>query len=297
MTRVGFAGLGRMGTPMARNVMRAGFELTVYNRTPERAEPLAREGARVAATPSELARSADVLVTMVADAEAAYAVLLSPDGALAALEPGSVAIEMSTVGPQAARRLAAAAVERGVDLLDAPVSGSVTVAEGAQLTAMVGGARDAFERARPVLKAMTKAQFYLGPSGAGATMKLALNSVVALTSEAIAEALVLAERAGVAREDAYDVLAASAVASPFVEYKRSAFLDPGHGSVAFTTTLMRKDLVLVLALADDLGVPMPATVAASEVLDAARRAGLGDEDFARVADVLRMPNDSAGGAR
>jgi 3-hydroxyisobutyrate dehydrogenase-like beta-hydroxyacid dehydrogenase len=291
MTRIGFAGLGRMGKPMARNVLRAGFELTVYNRTRQCAEPLEREGAAVAETPAALGRGADVLVTMVADAGAAEAVLLGDDGALASLAPGSIIIEMSTIGPHAARLLAAAAAGKGVDLLDAPVSGSVSVAEAAQLTTIVGGQRDAFKRARPVLEAMTKAQFYLGPSGAGAAMKLALNSAVALANEAIAEALALAEGAGIPREDAYEVLRASVVASPFLEYKRAAFIEPGQTPVAFTTAQMRKDLTLALDFAEERGVRMPATRTVAEVFDIAGRAGFGEADFARVADVLRSLDD------
>jgi len=293
MTRVGFAGLGRMGTPMARNLLRAGFELTVYNRTRERAEPLEREGARVAESPAALGRDADLLVTMVADAAAAEAVILGADGALASLAPGAIVLEMSTIGPHAARRLAAAAAEEGVELLDAPVSGSVAFAETAQLTTIVGGGRAAFERARPVLQAMTKAQLYLGPSGAGAAMKLALNSAVALSNEAIAEALALAESAGIPRADAYDVLRTSVVGSPFVEYKRAAFVAPGDTPVAFTTAQMRKDLTLALEFAEERGARMPATGTVAEVLDLANRSGLGDADLARVADVLRSA-DSKG---
>ena len=152
---------------------------------------------------------------------------------------------------------------------------------------MVGGDPGAFDRARPVLAAMTKAQFYLGGSGAGATMKLAVNSIIALTNEAIAEALVLAESSGVSRADAYEVLAASAIASPFVQYKHAAFLDPDSAPVGFTTTLMQKDLALALALARDRDVPMPATAAANEVLTLARRLGYGEGDLVRVADALR----------
>jgi 3-hydroxyisobutyrate dehydrogenase-like beta-hydroxyacid dehydrogenase len=289
MTRVAFAGLGRMGAPMARNVLRAGHELTVYNRTRERAEPLEREGAHVVESPAALGPSAEVLVTMLADAGAVEAVLLGPHGALASLSAGATVVEMSTIGPHAARRFASAAAERGVDLVDAPVSGSVTLAEAAQLTTIVGGRRPAFERALPVLQAMTKAQLYLGASGAGAAMKLALNSVVALTNEAIAEALVFAERAGIALEDAYDALRSSAVASPFLEYKREAFVRPGETPVFFTAALMRKDLQLALDFAEERGVRMPATGTAADVLDLACRAGLGDADFARVADVLRSP--------
>ena len=194
---------------------------------------------------------------------------------------------MSTIGPTAVEELAAAASARAVSFLDAPVSGSVTLAETAQLMTMVGGPLDAFDQARPVLAAMTAVQVHLGRSGSGATMKLAYNAMIALTNEAIAEALVLTERAGIAPADAYSVLSSGALASPFVDYKRAAFLDPDRQTVAFTTALMQKDLTLALELAQALDVPLPATAAANEVLSLARRLGYGDDDIARVADTLR----------
>lgn len=295
MTAVAFAGMGRMGTPMARNILRAGHDLRVWNRSPERCAPLVAEGAGLAATPADLARGADVLVTMLADGPAVEAVLLGPHGALAQLAPGAIAIEMSTVGPVAARALAQAAAARRVELLDAPVSGSIALAESAQLTTMVGGDAAAFERARPVLAAMTKAQFHLGASGAGATMKLAVNAIIALTNEAISEGLVLAERSGVERETAYAVLAASAVASPFLVYKQAAFLDPDAAPVGFTTALMQKDLELVLELAREVGLSMPGTLAANEMLTVARRLGYGEGDLVRVADTLRRNPSLNGG--
>lgn len=287
MTRVAFAGMGRMGAPMARNVLGAGFPLRVWNRTPAATAPLVEAGAEQATDPRALAADADVLVTMLADAAAAEAVLLGEDGALPALSPGTVVLEMSTIGPHSVRRLAEAAALRGVDVLDAPVSGSVTMAEAATLTAMVGGDADALERARPVLEAMTARQLHVGPSGAGATMKLAVNSVIALTNQAVSEALVLAEAAGIPREVAYDVLGSSAVASPFVQYKREAFLDPDAAPVAFTTAMLQKDVSLALALARDVQVPLPAVGAVNELLTLARALGWGDDDLVRVADTLR----------
>lgn len=287
MTRVAFAGMGRMGAPMARNVLGAGFPLRVWNRTPAAAAPLVEAGAEQATEPRALAADADVLVTMLADAAAAEAVLLGDGGALSALSPGAVVLEMSTIGPHAVRRLAEAAALRGVDLLDAPVSGSVTMAEAATLTAMVGGDPDVLERARPVLEAMTARQLHVGPSGAGATMKLAVNSVIALTNQAVSEALVLAEAAGIPRDVAYDVLGSSAVASPFVQYKREAFLDPDAAPVAFTTAMLQKDVSLALSLARDVQVPLPAVGAVNELLTLARALGWGDDDLVRVADALR----------
>jgi 3-hydroxyisobutyrate dehydrogenase-like beta-hydroxyacid dehydrogenase len=283
---VGFAGLGRMGLPMARSILAAGFPLIVWNRSPERCEPLRAEGARVATDLVELARAADVVVTMVADGDAARAVLVD-GGVLDALKPGAIVLEMSTIGPTAATALAREAAQREVLLLDAPVSGSVALAESGQLFVMVGGDAAGYERARPVLDAMTKGHTLLGGSGAGAAMKLAVNGAIAVTNEAIAEALVVAERYGIEREAAYDVLASGALASPFVQYKRESFLDPETAPVGFTVELLRKDLVLALALAAELKVPVPAVEAAKRIVDEAGRAKLGDADLSRVAEVLR----------
>lgn len=287
MSAIAFIGLGRMGLPMARRVLAAGHSLVVYNRMPGRATPLVAEGAVERDTPRAAARGAEFVITMVSDAAAAEAVYLGADGALADLEPGAVALDMSTIGPAAARRLAAAATERGIGFLDAPVSGSTATAAAGQLTAMVGGPAETLERARPVLSAMTKAQYHLGPAGAGAAMKLALNTVIALTNQAIAECLVLAEAAGIAPATAYEVLANSAVASPFVAYKRAAFLAPESTPAAFTTDLMRKDLALALDLAREVRVQVPATRATADALALASRQGLGDADMASIASALR----------
>jgi 3-hydroxyisobutyrate dehydrogenase-like beta-hydroxyacid dehydrogenase len=284
---VGFVGLGRMGRPMARNLLKAGLPVSVWARTPGASAPLAQDGAQVAADRLELARGSDVVVTMVSDAAALEDVLLGEDGVLAGLAPGAVVVDMSTIGPVAARSFADEAAARSVSFLDAPVSGSVGLAEQATLLTMVGGDRDTFERLQPVLAAMTKAQFYLGPSGSGAAMKLALNGVVAVTNQAVAECLVFAERAGVDVEAAYDVLANGAVASPYVLYKRKAFLEPGAEPVFFTTDLMRKDLGLAVRLAEGLGVRLPAVEATDRVLERASDAGLGEADFARVIEVIR----------
>ena len=279
---VAFLGIGRMGLPMAGNVLRAGLPLTVYNRSPERCASLVGAGAVLAKDPAEAARGADVLITMVADAAAAESLLLGPGGALAAMRPGAIAIDMSTIGPGPAIAIAAAAHEVGVEFLDAPVSGSVTTAEAAQLATVVGGSEDALRRALPVLETMTKAQFHAGSSGAGAAMKLALNLVVALTNEAIAECLTLSAAAGVDHERAYEILEASALASPFVKYKRQAFLDDGAGAPAFTIDLMEKDLALALALAAAHGVDLPGTAAAAAVLRDAQAGGYGGRDIAAV---------------
>jgi 3-hydroxyisobutyrate dehydrogenase-like beta-hydroxyacid dehydrogenase len=285
--RVGFIGMGRMGQRMARNVLRSGFPLTVYNRTPERSAPLEAEGAAVAASPARVAAVSDVVIMMLADGPAVLSVALGPDGALAGMAPGSVLIDMGTSGPAAVRELVAAAGERGVEVLDAPVSGATALAEAAQLSTMVGGDRATFERVRPVLAAMTRSQSYLGPSGAGATMKLVVNSVVIATNHAIAEALVLAERRGVARAIAYDALLDSVAASPYMRYKRGHFLDRESQPVATTVAIVQKDLDLALGMAREVGVPLPVVATVAELLTAARGSGHGESDLVAVADVLR----------
>jgi len=284
---VGFAGLGRMGRAMARRILEAGFPLVVWNRTPERVEPLASSGARIAESPRALAEAAEIVITMVSDADALGAVLHGEQGALAGVSSSSILVDMSTIGPQAAIGFAAEVAERGARWIDAPVSGSTAAAEKGELTLMLGGERDAVERAEPVLASLSRARFHLGPAGAGAAMKLAVNAVVAVLNEAIAESLVLAERAGIASEDAYDVFSGGAVAAPFVLYKRDAFLHPDETPVAFTVELMRKDLRLVLDLAAELGVEMAAVRAADEILGRAGESGMDDGDFSSVAQVLR----------
>jgi 3-hydroxyisobutyrate dehydrogenase/2-hydroxy-3-oxopropionate reductase len=272
---------------MALNVLRSGAELRVWNRTAERCAPLVAAGATAAATPAELADGVDVLVTMLFGAASVEEVLFEPHGAFETLARGAIVLEMSTIGPTAASALAARALDHGVQLLDSPVSGSTPAAEAAALTAMIGGDHAAFERARPVLATMTKEQHYLGPSGAGAAMKVALNTIVAVTNEIIAEALLLAEAAGIDAETAYDVFASSAIASPFVHFKRGAFLHPESEPVYFTTEAMQKDVSLALELAREHGLEMPAAAVSNEILSLARRRGHSEADIARVLDTLR----------
>jgi 3-hydroxyisobutyrate dehydrogenase/2-hydroxy-3-oxopropionate reductase len=276
-----------MGTPMARRVLAAGFPLTVWNRSPERLVPLTSIGASAAETPKALAEAAEVVITMVVDADALGAVLRDDLGVLAGLREDSIVIDMSTIGPTAATELAGAVGERGAHWIDAPVSGSTALAEKGELTLLMGGERRAIERAEPVLAALSHKRFHLGGAGAGAAMKLAVNAVVAVLNEAIAEGLVLAERAGIPRESAYDVFAGGAAAAPYVLYKRDAFLRPDETPVAFTVDLMRKDLRLVFELAERLGVDLAAVRAADEILERACVLGLEDGDFSSVAQVIR----------
>ena len=285
---VGFIGTGRMGSALATAVAGKGGHVVLYNRTPDRARLLAdRLGGRVASTPADLAADVDVLITMVADDEAVRSVYRSPGGALGGLSARTVAVDMSTVLPDTIRGLEAEIRATGAGVLDAPVSGSVTLAEAGTLTLMVGGEAGDLERARPVLEAVGRRIFHLGPLGAGATVKLAVNTVVFGLGAAIAEALVLAEGAGVDRATAYEVFANSTFASPFVDYKRGSYVDPDGTPPQFSIDLARKDLGLILELAGRVGLSMPQASVNEEVLGAAARDLGGQRDFALVAEHLR----------
>jgi 3-hydroxyisobutyrate dehydrogenase-like beta-hydroxyacid dehydrogenase len=304
MTRIGFLGLGRMGTPIARNLATAGFPVTLWNRTRAAADALAADigtgnGAvvGVAGTAAEAAAAADVLISMVADDAAAEAVYLGEAGIVAGLAAGTVVVDMSTVAPATSVRLAEAVGRRGGGFVDAPVSGSTAAAESRKLIVMAGGEQAAVARVRPVLEAVAATVYHLGPVGAGAAMKLAVNSIVYGLTEALAEGLVLAERAGIDRLAAYEVIANSAVAAPVVHYRRAAFERPGEGPVSFRLALGVKDLRLITELAGRVGAPVPQAAINLELLDAAARDGFADADLAGVAEWLRrreQPTTSPG---
>jgi 3-hydroxyisobutyrate dehydrogenase-like beta-hydroxyacid dehydrogenase len=285
--KVAFVGIGRMGLPMAGNVLRGGHDLTVFNRTASRCDPLRDEGAAVATTPAEAVRGAEVLVTMLADPAAVEDLLEGEDGVLSNAPENLVWLEMSTIGPTAARRFADRAADAGVEMLDAPVSGSIAVAEAAALVSMVGGNEAGLKLARPVLETMTEKHFHLGSSGAGAAMKLGLNVMIAAHTVAISEALVMAEDAGIDRVAAYEVIAAGVVGSPFVDYKRDAFIDPDGTPPAFALDLMRKDLRLALQQGEMAGAPLFGTTASAEAMTVAAGLEGGEADLVKVADALR----------
>lgn len=288
MTTVGLLGTGRMGSSMAHALATAGFEVVCWNRTPDAAAALAAElGGRSMASPAEVAQAADVCVSMLADGSAVAAVYGGADGLVAGARPGNVLVDSSTVPPSAIRRFEAETRRAGAGILDAPVSGSVSLARSGALTIMVGGEPADVELARPVLNALASTIFHLGPLGTGAAMKLAVNTVIFGVNQALAEALVLAEAAGIDRTAAYDVLAASAVRSPYMDYKRAAFLEPETAPVAFALDLAAKDLRLITAFATELGLAMPQTAANLAFIDAASAGGRGDRDFSKVADHLR----------
>ena len=288
MATVGILGCGRMGSAMARAVRAAGHDLVIWNRTPAAADALAAEGGgRVVGRPADVAGAADVSISMLSDGPAVDAVYGGPDGLVAGARAGTVLVDSSTVPPAVLRGHETAIRARGAGVLDAPVSGSIALAESGKLTLMVGGEEADLERARPVLEAYGATIFHLGPLGTGAAMKLAVNTVIFGLNGALAEGLVLAERAGIPRDRAYDVLSASAVGAPYVGYKRAAFLDPDGSPVAFSVDLAAKDLRLIADLARSLEQDIPQATTNLAVIEAIIAAGGGDLDFSAVASHLR----------
>ena len=287
MRSVAFIGTGRMGAAMVRRIADAGFSVTVYNRTRDKANALASAKVSVADTAREAVIGADVVLVSLADDVAVRAAYEGPDGLIAGLSDGVVVADTSTVAPATPRALEQPVRAAGAVLLDTPVSGSVPTVEQGGLTIMAGGDAAALEQIRPVLEPIAARIVHLGGLGAGATMKLAVNSIVHAFNVALSEALVLAERSGVDREAAYDVIAASAVGAPYVHYKRSAFLDPEGTPVAFALDLVAKDLDLAAALTAEVGAAGTQLAANREVVDAAIKAGLGSADISAVAEYLR----------
>ena len=285
MQRVALLGLGIMGSGMAHNLVRAGFELMVYNRSREKTQPLAEAGAQVATTPREAAQAADVVIGMVADDAASRALWLGDDGALASIQPGAVVIESSTLTTTWVRELAELVQARGCEFLDAPVTGSKPVAESGELGFLVGGEAETLERARPVLEAMGRRISHLGPAGSGATMKLINNLLGGVQIAVLAEGLRLAEQAGLNMEHVLPLLINGAPGSPIVKGKAARIVARDY-STHFALRLMHKDLTYALDEAARLTVPLPTVAAAREVYRLAMARGHGDEDFCAVGEAL-----------
>ncbi len=283
---IGFIGLGLMGKPMAQNLLRAGFPLIVWNRTKSKADDLVHAGAKLAANPREVAAQSDVLVTIVSDPPALDEVLFGSSGAntgaLAALRKGALLIDSSTVSPDTARRVAAACAERGVDFLDAPVTGGTWGAEKGELVFMVGGESAVLDRAKPVLDAMGKKFFLLGPNGAGQTVKLGMNLLLALEVDAWAESLALVTNSGVPAERLVEVMQSSMGHSRLLDVKTPLMIKNEYPA-SFPLRLMHKDLRLALELARDHGIKLPAAEAAYTTYSAVKDAAKDDPDFASVA--------------
>jgi 3-hydroxyisobutyrate dehydrogenase-like beta-hydroxyacid dehydrogenase len=271
-----------MGKPMARNLLKAGFPLVVWNRTAAKTEDLVREGAKLAANPREAAAQADVLVTIVSDPPALEDVLWGADGALDGLRRGSMLVDSSTVTPDLERRVAAACAERGVDFLDAPVTGGTWGAEKGELVFMIGGEAEVLERAKPVLSAMGKKLFLLGPNGAGQTVKLAMNLLLAVEVDALAESLALVTAAGIPGESFVEVMQSGMGRAPVLDVKAPLILKDEFPA-SFPLRLMHKDVRLALELARQRGVTLPVAAAAYATYSAVKDASKDDPDFAAVA--------------
>jgi len=278
---VGVIGLGLMGRPMSMNILRAGYPLTVWNRTASRADELVAEGARLAPSPKEVAAASDFLVTMVSDPPALEEVLWGPAGAVHGLKRGSLYMDSSTVSPALARKIAAACADRGVKFLDAPVTGGDWGARKGELVFMIGGDPETVKEAEPLIGVMGKKWFHLGPNGAGQTIKLAMNAILALQVGALAEAIALVTGAGLQAEKLVEVMQSSMARSGVLDVKAPNLLK-GEYAPSFPLRLMHKDLGLALDLANQLGVPLPATAAARETYSAVKGAAKEDLDYSAV---------------
>ena len=283
--RVAFLGIGIMGRPMAANLARAGHELTVWNRTGEKAEAFASEhGAAAAGTPAEAAHGAEAVITMVVDVPDVEAVLFGEDGAAEGIESGTLAIDMSTIAPSASRAIGKRLGEQGVDFLDAPVTGSRPRAEDGTLTIMVGGSEEALERARPLLEAMGERVVHIGESGHGTMAKVIANTVSAINSVALAEALTMARTAGLDLDAWLQIARAGSSGSTMLELKAAPMIDHDFEPL-FKLEQMLKDVRHCLAEARALGVELRMAEIAERLYAEADEEGHGGEDFAAVVTV------------
>lgn len=277
-----------MGGAMAARLAAAGNHLVVWNRDRAKAESAAGQiGAAVAATPAEAAGASSTVLTSLADDAALRAVYLDDEGIVAGVRPGSLVIDTSTVDPGTVHDVGARVDAAGAGFLDCPVSGSVSTVEAGALVVMAGGEPELVRRAEPLLASIAKQIVHIGPRGTGAACKLAVNALVHGLNISLSEALVLAEKSGVAREIAYEVLAGGAGGAPFVHYKRAAFEHPDQAAVAFSLDLVAKDLDLITHLAEAVGAPMAQAAVGREIVAEAIGSGMGDHDMSAIAVHLR----------
>ena len=285
MAKVGFIGLGVMGSQMVNRLLSKGHTVTGYNRTHSKAQWLIGKGMQWADSPRAVASASEYTFAMVTNAAAIRAITEGPDGLLAGLGPGKFYVDMSTVSPAVSRALAAKVRERGADMVDSPVSGSVITLQEGKLSVMVGGRRETFEKVKPLLLDIGPKVTYVGDNGLALAMKIATNLSLAVQMLAFSEGVLLAEKSGIAREVAVDVLTHSAVASPMIQY-RGPFVLQQPEEAWFDVNMMQKDMVLAMDLGRQLEVPLPTTAVSNEFLTAARGMGLAKLDFACMFDVL-----------
>lgn len=276
MKKIGFIGLGTMGKPMARNLMKAGYELTVHNRSRESVDELAAEGARTAKSPAELASASDVVITMLPDSPDVELVVLGENGILSGVKPGMVIVDMSTISPQVAQKIAEKASEVGVEFLDAPVSGGETGAINATLSIMVGGNETAYKQVLPVLQALGKTINYMGLSGSGQTTKLCNQVICVLNILAVSEAMTLGKKAGLDMDKLLQVVSSGAAASWMLSNLGPKMIErdwrPG-----FKVDLQQKDLRLVEEFAQSLYTPLPGATLVRQLFRAVQAEGRGSD--------------------
>jgi len=285
MAKLGFVGLGVMGSQMVSRLLGKGHVVTGHNRTRSKAQWLIERGMKWADCPRAVAAAADVTFAMVTNSAALEAITDGPDGVLAGLGQGKVFVDMSTVSPAVSRGLAAKVREKKADMVDAPVSGSVVTLQEGRLSVMVGGRPETFEQVKPLLEDIGPKVTYVGDNGLALSMKIAVNISLATQMLAFSEGVLLAEKSGIAREIAVDVLTHSAIASPMIQY-RGPFILQQPEEAWFDVNMMQKDMLLALEMGRRLDVPLPTTALSNEFLTAARGMGMAKQDFAVMFDVL-----------
>jgi 3-hydroxyisobutyrate dehydrogenase-like beta-hydroxyacid dehydrogenase len=285
MANLGFIGLGVMGGQMVDRLLSKGHSVTGYNRTASKAEWLVKKGMKLAATPREVAETVDVVFAMVTNGAALKGITEGPNGLVAGLSAGKIFADISTVYPDLSREIAEKVRATGADMVDTPVSGSVITLQQGQLSVMVGGRKDTFDRLKPLLEDIGPKVTHVGGNGVALSMKIAVNLSLAVQMLAFAEGVLLAEKSGIPREVAVDVLVHSAVASPCIKY-RGPFVLEQPEEAWFDVNMMQKDMLLAMELGRKLNVPVPTTAVANEFLTAARGMGWEKLDYAVIFDVL-----------
>jgi len=285
MANLGFVGLGVMGSEMVNRLLSKGHSVIGYNRTRAKADWLIKKGMKWADSPKAVAASVDVIFSMVSNSIALQAIVEGPDGILAGLTPGKICVDISTVSPEYSRSVAEKVRAKGADMVDAPVSGSVITLQEGKLSVMVGGRKSTFDKIKPLLEDIGPKVTYVGDNGLALVLKIACNLSLAVQMLAFSEGVLLAEKSGIPRGIAVDVLANSAIASPMIKY-RGPFVLNLPDEAWFNVNMMQKDMLLALELGQKLDVPMPSTAVTNEFLTAARGMGLVEKDFAVVFDVL-----------
>lgn len=285
MAKLGFIGLGTMGGQMVARLLSAGHTVTGYNRTRSRAEWLLQRGMMFAQTPREVAEASEVVLAMVTNGTALREVAEGPDGLIAGMAPGKYFVDISTVAPDLSREIAQKVRDAGADMVDSPVSGSVITLQEGKLSLMVGGRAETFEVLKPILLDIGPKVTYVGGNGLALSMKIAVNLSLAVQMLAFSEGVLLAEKSGIRRETAVEVLCNSAVASPMVKY-RGPFVLKQPQEAWFNVNMMQKDMLLAMEMGRKLDVPLPTTAVTNEFLIAARGMNWAKLDFAVLFDVL-----------